>query len=372
MTEVIRPDLFRIDPSHTVSPGFKILRVKHGPRKQTFLNQLSVAPTIESLSEPNRPRGDYEVAVSEKLFESIEDGDIAIVSERGTIRVLLSRKANQNTLLVTEQCDNRCSFCSQPPKDNDDSWLLINAAMAVADFGLNGTIGITGGEPLLYGDAFVNFLDFVAEHTPQTELHILSNGRAFSNLEFAKRIAGRNPPQMTFGIPLYAAIPQIHDELVGARGAFSETFAGLINAGNLGIPIELRIIPTSKNIQEIAHIVELVNRCLSSVAQISIMNLEPAGWAKKNWSQLYEDPMVYKDALLAALSFSSGSGPNIALFNYPLCHLPEELRSYAVKSISDWKNFYPEECNECSLQDSCTGFFSSSQGKFHQSPRRII
>ncbi|EPD8228418.1 His-Xaa-Ser system radical SAM maturase HxsC, partial [Escherichia coli] len=44
----------------------------------------------------------------------------------------------------------------------------------------------------------------------------------------------------------------------------------------------------------------------------------------------------------------------------------------AVQSISDWKNYYPKECDGCTQKPSCAGYFSSSKGRFHQSPRPIL
>ncbi|EPA5477384.1 His-Xaa-Ser system radical SAM maturase HxsC, partial [Escherichia coli] len=54
------------------------------------------------------------------------------------------------------------------------------------------------------------------------------------------------------------------------------------------------------------------------------------------------------------------------------CYLPERARELAVQSISDWKNYYPKECDECTQKPSCAGYFSSSKGRFHQSPRPIL
>ncbi len=63
--------------------------------------------------------------------------------------------------------------------------------------------------------------------------------------------------KITFGIPLYSSRPLVHDHLVGNDGAFNETVKGLINAGNSGINIELRVIPTLANYTEFV-VVELL------------------------------------------------------------------------------------------------------------------
>ena len=46
------------------------------------------------------------------------------ISEDGHIRTLFRSSSNHNSILLTEQCDNYCLMCSQPPKDHDDRWIL--------------------------------------------------------------------------------------------------------------------------------------------------------------------------------------------------------------------------------------------------------
>ena len=105
---------------------------------------------------------------------------------------------------------------------------------------------------------------------------------------------------------------------------------------------------------------------------ISIMNLEPTGWAKHNWESLYLEPSSYLDVLTRSVSIAENCGVHVSLFNYPLCHISSELRPYAVKSISDWKNYYPNYCSSCSQRDLCTGFFASSIGKYHHPPEELL
>ena len=71
---------------------------------------------------------------------------------------LFSESSNDNTLMVTEQCDNHCLMCCQPPKKNDDfdffeklNQKIINASPLNID-----CIGISGGEPTLLGKRLVN------------------------------------------------------------------------------------------------------------------------------------------------------------------------------------------------------------------------
>ncbi len=86
----------------------------------------------------------------------------------------------------------------------------------------------------------------------------------------------------------------MHDHLVGSDGAFNETVKGLINAGNSGINIELRVIPTLANYTELDDIVEFVGRVFSNINTISLMGLDIIGSAfVKNWSTIFIEHSSY-------------------------------------------------------------------------------
>lgn len=203
MPEVIRNDVFSYQSKEIVIPGFYRLCKVKPENPQFYLPNLLVNDEISAhQTEPY-----YSACVtSNSLFHSIEDGDIAIVNHGNRLRVILSRRANHNTVLVTERCNNLCLFCSQPPKKANDDWLLTQSALAIAAFNHDGVVGISGGEPLLYGDDFLAFLDFAVENSPKTQLHVLTNGRRFSDSAFAKQIKQRcERLNITFGIPLYSS-----------------------------------------------------------------------------------------------------------------------------------------------------------------------
>lgn len=370
MSEVVRNDIFRFLSTENVPMGFYRLCKQKPISPRFFLPNLLV--TTSQINEKVQPYFESYI-VSRQLYDSIDDGDIGIINNGNMVRVILSRKANHNTVLVTERCNNQCLFCSQPPKTANDGWLLMQSALAIAAFDFDGVIGVSGGEPLLYGDDFLNFLDFVVENAPQTSLHVLTNGRNFSDSTFAKRISERiKSIRIAFGIPLYSTRALTHDYLVGSHGAFDDTVAGIINAGNLGINIELRFIPTKLNVTELPDLIEFTSRVFSCINQVSVMGLESTGWAKKNWEHISIDNYKDTEIFYSLLKVSQRTGITLVFFNYPLCQLPRSVWPFAVQSISDWKNYYPEECNKCTMKKSCAGYFSSSQGRFHQTPRPIL
>lgn len=317
MSEVLRNDIFRFSSELPVKQGFYRLCKSKPENPQFFLPNLLVT---KAKSDSQLPAYFTDSVFSKELFDSIEDGDIGIVNNGNMLRVILSRRANHNTVLVTERCNNSCLFCSQPPKTGNDDWLLSQSALAIASFSLNGVVGVSGGEPLLYGDDFLHFIDFIIENSPGTALHVLTNGRKFSDVSFTRQMKERSDKiKITFGIPLYSSRSSVHDYLVGSEGAFDETVRGLINAGNSGINIELRIIPTQANYTELDDIVEFTGRVFSNINQISLMGLESIGWARKNWSSIFVEHDSYSEKILSAVETAQRSGIPLTIFNYPLC-----------------------------------------------------
>ena len=366
MINVKRPDVFKVEKLKGLSGPVQILK--------SIDPNLENSPVTKIIVTTEKLLQDEYLCIEDDLLDKwTSHGDIGYVDSKGIVRIVLSRLANANTLLVTEQCDNLCLFCSQPPKKIDDTILYAFAALSIVSFNTNKVIGISGGEPLLNYDAISNFFEILNKFNNTTPLHILTNGRTFKSLDITKlitkNIKGR---YVEFGIPLYSTNSRIHDELVNAKGAWDDTIRGLINAGNHGLPIELRIIPTSKNKHEISAIIELALTAFNQIRSISIMNLEHTGWAKRNWKSLYIPPQDYALELINACALQDRYKVNINLFNYPLCHIPDSIHKHAQKSISDWKNVYTNDCKHCSIRTDCCGFFVSEKNKVTIPVGRII
>ena len=313
------------------------------------------AITASSLAAPN-------------LARAFDDGDVIwLDSRRKLARSILSRRANANTLLVTERCDNRCNFCSQPPNDLPDVALYRDATIALLNFGTDEYVGISGGEPTLNRPAFLSLLQNLEDFACPTKLHVLSNGRSFADECFAGKVsAAAGTRTVLWGIPLYGHRSSLHDALVGQPDAFAETVTGLLNICSRGFNVELRVIPTQQNIAHLPAIVRFVVSSFPGIGLISVMNIEPKGWARANYAKLYVPVRDQNASLMAAVEVADSARRHIRLFNYPLCLLTEELRPFCVRSISDWKNYYPQECADCRLLSECGGFFSSASGLFRE------
>lgn len=301
-------------------------------------------------------------------FKYLDNDDLVAVDSNDRLRSLYRSNSEHNTFLLTEQCNNYCLMCSQPPKTADDRWLLEEAFEAIRMIPRTAkTIGLTGGEPTLYGDDFINLLHHIKNYLPNTALHILSNGRSFANYKFAKSYADVNHQDVMIGIPIYSSDAVQHDYVVQAKGAFDETIRGILNLKKNNQRVEVRIVIHKQTFKGLVDLAEYIVRNLLFVDQVALMGLEMMGFTRSNLDALWIDPIEYKDHLSKAVQILSSYGMNVLVFNHQLCLVNSNVEPYYVKSISDWKNEYAEECVGCSRKHDCGGFFSSSI-KYKYSP----
>lgn len=283
------------------------------------------------------------------------------------MRDIIDIQSNDNALFVTGQCNNRCVMCCQPPVAHDDiDWLyaknlrLIESAPKELD-----TIGITGGEPTLLGDRLFSLLWYIRQHLPDTSIHILSNGRLFSEEGFTRKFANAIDGHAVVGIPLHADAPLLHDQIAGVEGAYNETMLGLYNLAAYDIDIELRIVVNKMNYKRLPKIASFISKNLAFVSFVAFMAMEDIGYTIKNREKVWLEPLDYVPELEKAASFLAQMEFDVSLYNLPLCFLPCSLHPFARKSISDWKNNYATSCEHCVRKSECCGLFSTSQNTFH-------
>lgn len=298
-----------------------------------------------------------------EAFSYLDTGDVVRVNPAAReFNVLYRRKSKTNSLLVTERCNSFCVMCSQPPRDIDDSHLAWEARRTIElmDRGTE-TLGITGGEPTLLEEEFLKIVRHARNYLPDTQLHVLTNGRRFSDAAFARALAKVGHPKLVLGIPLYSDQPDHHDFVVQARNAFDETVKGLINLKASGIAIELRTVIHKQTYQRLPELARFVARNLTFVDYVALMGLELVGFAKSNLEALWIDPFDYRDQLRQATRVLDRAGVPVFVYNHQLCVVLPEVRPFCVKSISDWKNEFLGVCDECTVKSECGGFFSTGK-----------
>ena len=154
--------------------------------------------------------------------------------------------------------------------------------------------------------------------------------------------------------------------IVQAAGAFDETIHGILNLATLGQAVEIRVVVQRYTVPVLTGLATFITRNLPFVAQVALMGLEMTGLARPNSPLVWADPACYQRELVEAFGILTAAGITTRIYNHPLCVLDRHLWPYAVRSISDWKNDYPDVCRPCTVRHECGGVFTTSGNRLSQ------
>lgn len=293
-------------------------------------------------------------------LDHLSEGDIVSVSQDGNINTLYRIHSPHNTLLATERCNSNCLMCSQPPKDKNDIPRLSELHRRLIPLIPKDCpeLGVSGGEPTLLGDSFFSLLEQLKYELPDTEIHVLTNGRTFAWHQVAHRLAQVGHQRVMLGIPLYSDYYQEHDYIVQAKDAFNQTVLGLHNLARYQQRVEIRIVLHKLSVPRLVKLAHYIYKNLPFAEHVAFMGLEYIGYTPHNIDKLWIDPYDYMNELEEAVEFLAVRGMHVSIYNTQLCLMPQSLWPYARKSISDWKNSYLPECNRCARLHECGGLFT--------------
>jgi His-Xaa-Ser system radical SAM maturase HxsC len=292
--------------------------------------------------------------------KNIRTGDIVSVGIDGTVKVEYEYGSLYNYFFVTNRCNCRCLCCpnSQNEKiifSNVDHTLKLIDLIEERDISC---LVITGGEPTLVGEQLMDLLKKCRKRFPGTLILLLSNGIRFSEDDYAKNVSQIIPHKFLVDVPIFADVPSVHNDIVGVDG-FYKTINGVMNINKSGMNVGIRVVVNRLNCDRLLNIANYIYRNLTFVYHVSFMQMEPSGNAAENMGILWVDPKDYVDQLSSAVEFLSFRGIMTEVYNFQQCLLPDNIRPYATKSISSWKNIYLDQCNLCCRLEECAGFFAS-------------
>ena len=210
------------------------------------------------------------------------DGDVLLIIPQKKIAHRLIRASSpDNTFVFTEDCDERCLMCSQPPVPGggENSEFLKTAVLLAPE---NMTIGISGGEPTLFKHQLFQLLEFAQTHRPDLAFHILSNGQHIEQEDLSS-LRNFNQRKLTWGIPLYSDRAKEHDIVVQKQGAFARLQDSLSVFCKSGSAIEMRTVVLKENVERLPCIADYLQVFAPFVCQWSIMQLENIGFARMRW-----------------------------------------------------------------------------------------
>lgn len=298
-----------------------------------------------------------------KDIDSLCNFDVIEIINNKNIRVLYRDDSEDNYILVTNQCNSNCIMCPDADsvrntKDIPNINVIIDHIRAIPND--TGHITITGGEPGLLRDNLIQIIRECKINLPDTDFLLLSNGRVFSNTEFVNKFKAVAPKNIRVGIPLYADKSELHDNITRAPNSFVQAVCGIKKLLNRGIDVEIRIVVQKLNYNILDKIAKFICEEIPNVTMVNIMSLEMCGNAIINKDIIWVDYEDTKEYVYKACVELIRNGITVNLYNFPLCALDERVYAFALKSISDYKVRYRDECNSCTLVKECGGLFNST------------
>ena len=266
-------------------------------------------------------------------ISTFKEGDIVVINSDGKISFVYEIKSSHNSIMATFRCNHRCIMCPQPPVSKEQDRTDFNLNLISLYDKSTKEVGITGGEPTLIGDNLFKLIKGIHKRLPGAAISILSNGVKFSDKSYARKLALCHHPNLQIDIPLFSDIAEEHNAIVGAP-TFYKTVRGLYNLASFRQKIGIRIVIHKKTYKRLPQFAEYIYHNFPFVSQVAFMQMETAGLAKDNIDDLWIDPYDYNKELREAVILLANRGMNPFIYNSQLCVLPEDIRCFAVQSIS--------------------------------------
>lgn len=297
-------------------------------------------------------------------FSKLNNYDVIQFKSKEKFYILFSSTSNDPVLFITNKCNSNCIMCpmteSERKRENSNSkeflLELINYLPTDIPF-----ITITGGEPTLERDNFLEVLNACKNHfEDNTQFLLLTNGRSLSNSTYYRKMLDVMPENITFGIPIYGENAMLHDSITRVPGSFNQTVIGIKKLLADNKNVEIRIVVSKKNYLHMDDISTMIIDSFKSVDVVQIMALEMRGCAAKNRDDVWVDySQAFQTSSKAILKLILNS-INVQLYNFPLCKVDKEYWPICAKSISDYKIKYYDSCECCSVKSICGGVFNTT------------
>jgi len=267
-------------------------------------------------------------------------------------------------------CNNNCYFCVQAHNrkyGNRTAEEIKETLRTAKKKGANGVV-FTGGEFTIRKDALE--LVAYAKELGFESIQIQTNGRMFSNMDFAKRMvaAGANE----FGPSLHGYLPEIHEYLTRAPGSWSQTVKGIINAKKLGLRVIVNSVIVKPNYRYAPQIAKLFVKL--NVDQFQFAFVHALGNAAKYYEKMMPVMSLAMPYLKKGLKIGINAGIGVMIEAVPYCMLKGYERYAAelympdtmIKEPNFWidnfeevrkregKKLFPQ-CKDCRFRFVCEG-----------------
>jgi MoaA/NifB/PqqE/SkfB family radical SAM enzyme len=235
---------------------------------------------------------------------------------------------------LTRRCNNRCLFCHDALRHDGTAVPLEDARRDVAAGRSRGAerLVLSGGEPTIHPA----FVDLVAagRAAGYRWVQVVTNGRMFAYDRFAERAVAAGLDEVT--VSLHGHTPELHDGLVGVRGAFGQTLRGIRTLQRLGRVVSVDVVVCRPNVQ---HLAEMLRAFLAlGLGEFDLLHLVPFGRAfEEHRDELYFDAKAERAHVLEALELRRRPGVHVWTNRWPAALLEgaEELIQDPLKVLDE-------------------------------------
>jgi radical SAM protein len=176
---------------------------------------------------------------------------------------------------ITRACAYACAHCradAQPRRDPRelDTIEAKGVIDRLAGFGTSPILVFTGGDPLMRRDVFE-----LASHADANGLRVslTPTATALSTRERMRQAGAAGVRRVAFSLD--ASDSAVHDRFRGFAGSFERTLAGIENARQEGVPVQINTTVCAENVDQLERFVPLLEQW--GVVQWSVFFLVPVG-----------------------------------------------------------------------------------------------
>lgn len=309
-------------------------------------------------------------------LRALADGGAWTEESKGSVDVDVHEAAahqKRNWVRLTFDCNDKCIFCLDSDVHDGRMRSVEDIKAQILDGRRKGAerLILSGGEPTIH-PRYVDFIT-LGRLAGYDRIQTVSNARMFAYPEFLNRCLDAGLQEITVSVHGHNA--RIHDALVGTKGAFEQTLAGLKNALADGRPIvNVDVCVNRGNIKVLPEMMAFFDEI--GVREVDLLHVIPFGNAWRDGKEvLFYDLRENHDKLQQAFAYAHKPGWHLWLNRYPVPHcegfeeliqdpykLNDEIRG-RKEEFGHWIQHgepldcrEPQRCKHCYLEDVCGHF----------------
>ncbi len=279
-------------------------------------------------------------------------------------------------------CNNKCIFClNVGPRKIVPFEQVRKEAAEYAGAGYN-SIGLIGGDPTVYPR--ISELGRQIKAMGYKHIHMISNGRRFSDIEFLDELieAGFN----RFSVSIHSHLPEVEDKLTQRPGSHAQKIQGLKNLvrrsreGAFRERVPINIVMHKLNIDNLAASVRFFSDI--GITDMRLLIIRPEGYALQHFDLLVPRltrvrerlPAVIRAAHLRKLKVMIDPPPYCLFYDIPgfnrmvardyLDYVISDAPDRAVRETFSWNEYRLKQkvkdpgCNNCCFNGICEGVWT--------------